>query len=198
MFPYWQKAILISLVLAISVPTSTADRRGSRRDLNSGDREKYLRDLCSGTQNPDACWKNLKSPLQRLENSSDKDIAKGVLDLARAKSKEIRDKLNQWYKASNDENLKKKYHFCSIKYNEVERRLGKALEDLSTNDRRKGWYEIDDSQYDVDVCMRQFGRDSSDPGHVGNREFEVYLDVVRAAAERLEGYNRPDYARNLH
>lgn len=122
-----------------------------------------------------------------------------MIDLARAKSKEIREKLNQWHRDSNDENLKKKYYLCLENYNDVDRNLEKSLKNLGSDDYRKIWAQIDDSQGELDECKREFGSGSYDPAHVGdrNRELGVYLDVVRVAAERLEGYYRDD-ARYLH
>ncbi|KAH6764453.1 hypothetical protein C2S52_013398 [Perilla frutescens var. hirtella] len=200
MDPCWRKMIFIAVILAITIPISSGHRSRSRRldNSNKDDIEKYLRDLCSETDKPDMCWNILKSELHKFDNDSDDiDIIDGVIELAIEKSKEIRDKLDQWFSDSNDENLKKKYHSCSKNYNEVDRNLEEAHRNLDSDDYRRIFDQIDDAEDELDKCKQEFGSDSFDPGHVRDRnnELVLYLDIVRAAADCLEDYD-PDKDHN--
>ncbi|KAH6795829.1 hypothetical protein C2S51_036815 [Perilla frutescens var. frutescens] len=189
----WRKMIFIAVILAIAIPISSGHRRRSRRldDSNKDDTEKYLRGLCSETDKPDMCWNILKSELHKFDDDSyDIDIIDGVIELAIEKSKEIRDKLDQWFSDSNDENLKKKYHSCLKNYNEVDRNLEEAYRNLDSDDYRRISDQIDDAEDELDKCKQEFGSDSFDPGHVEDRnnELGLYLDIVRVAADCLEDY----------
>ncbi|KAG6398142.1 hypothetical protein SASPL_139595 [Salvia splendens] len=190
MVSYLQKLLFIALTIATAVPFSTSHRKRSRKShgSNSGDNtEKYLRDLCSETDRSDVCWNILRSEVRRFDSGGDRDIAGGVIDLAIAKSKEIHGKLRKWHKDSDDKKLKEKYHLCSENYNDVFRDLKEAVKKLGSDDYREILDEIDDAEDELDECRQLFGSGSFDPGHVEDRndELGVYLDVVRAAADRL-------------
>lgn len=177
--------IFIALTIAIAVPSSTSHRRRSRRsnDPDSDNTEQYLRDLCSETDKSDVCWNILKSELRRFDDCDDRDITDGVIDLAKAKSETIRDQLSQWYRDSNDDRLKEKYHLCSENYNDVYGDLEEASRNLGLDDYRKISDQVEDAEDKLDECRREFGSDSFDPGHVGdrNKELGLYLDIVGAA-----------------
>ncbi|KAH6777849.1 hypothetical protein C2S51_009161 [Perilla frutescens var. frutescens] len=182
--------IFIAVILAIAIPNSTCHRRRrSRRSdfLNRHDTEQNLRDLCSRTNRSDVCLNILKSELHRFDNSDDRDIVDGVIDLATEKSKVIGEQLDQWFRDSNDDNLKEKYHSCSDSYNDVERNLQEMHRNLDSDDYRRISSQIDDAEERLKECKREFGSNSFDPGHVGDRnnELKLYLDMVRAASDRL-------------
>ncbi|XP_057812147.1 uncharacterized protein LOC131026319 [Salvia miltiorrhiza] len=189
MVSYLQKMMFIALTIAIAVPYSRSHRRRSH-DSDSNNTEQYLRDLCSETDRSDVCWNILKSELRRFDDCDDRDISDGVIDLAKEKSKVIRDQLKQWHTDSNDDSLKEKYHLCWENYNDVYRDLQEASKNLGSDDYKKISDQIDDAEDELDECRREFGPGSFDPGHVEDRnnELEIYLDVVRAAADRLEDY----------
>lgn len=186
--------ILIALILAITIPISSAHRRRRRRshhDHNSDssdETEHSLRDLCSETDRSDACWDILKPEIRRFDGSDDGDIADHVIDLAADKSKEIRDKLKQWHSDSDNDELKKKYHSCSKNYNDVDHSLKEARKNLDSD-------QVEEAEKELEKCEREFDGDSFDPAHVGdrNKELRLYLDMVRVASDRLENYDQEEY-----
>lgn len=178
MCSYWQKKILIliiiTLILTIAIPISSAHKRRSK------DAEKYIiRDLCSKTEDSDKCWNILK---HKFNHSDERDIANNVIELAIAKSKEIRE---QWFSYSKNDNLKLKYRSCWKNYNEVDRNIVQAQRNLDSDDYRNISDQIDDAQGESDKCRQVF---EYDPTRVGdpNHEFGLYLDMVRVAVDRLE------------
>ncbi|XP_057811527.1 pectinesterase inhibitor-like [Salvia miltiorrhiza] len=191
MASYSQKTIFIALILAMAAPISTSHRRRWRRSDREWNSEQYLRDLCSETDRSDVCWNILRSELHRFD---DGDIAAGVIDLAVAKSKAIGDQLNQWYRDSNDDRMKNKYHSCSKNYDDVDRNLEQAQRNLDSDDNRRISDQIDDAEEELEECRREFGSGSFDPGHVEDRnnELRLYLDMVRVAVNRLEDYYDSD------
>lgn len=196
MASHLQKAIVITLILAIAIPISTAHRRrrGRRSD---DDTEKYLRDICSGTDRSDDCWNILKSELHRFHGDSNgRGVVNAVIELAIAKSKEIRDKLDRWFSDSDNDELKEKYHSCSENYDDGERSLEKARRDLDdSDDCGRISDKINGAGEELEKCKRVFGSDSFDPAHVGdrNKELQLYLDIVRAAADRgVDEYKKYD------
>lgn len=172
------------LIIPLILTSSMGHREGQRR---SKDTEHYLRDLCSQTDRPDLCWKNLKPELHRFHNSDDRGVADGVIGLAIAKSKETRGELNHWFSDSDNDKLKEKYHSCSENYNDASRQLEKVRKDLDSDDHRKMSEEIRDAEEILNKCRRVFGEDSFDPGHVGdqNNELGVFLDIIRVAVAHL-------------
>lgn len=192
MVSFWQNTLLIALIVAISIPSSTSEiEKWRRRYEDSDDTERYLRDLCSETDNSDVCWDFVKPELHRFDDSDDVEIIDGVIDLAREKSEKIYDQLNQWYKDEKDEKLKKKYHSCSKNYKEIGHNLEKVQKKLDSDDVEKILKKIDKAGEKLDKCRKEFEGGSFDRGHVGDRndELKVYLDLVRVAAGDLEGYN---------
>lgn len=194
-FSYRQKLFIsITLILTIAIPITTAHRRRSRRSQHDSfsdsvpDSEQCLRDLCSDTERPDVCSTILKSESNRFENSDDRDVAGGVIDLAIARSNEIRDTLEQWFTDSTDDSVKDKYRTCSENYGDVGRNLEEARRSLDSDDYRRISVGVADGEDELEKCRREFETESFDPGHVADRvsEIRVYLDMVKAAADRLE------------
>ncbi|KAH6764433.1 hypothetical protein C2S51_015682 [Perilla frutescens var. frutescens] len=179
------------------MPVSTSHKRRSRRrsnDSDSDDTEQTLRDLCSEIDKSDMCWNILKSELHRFSDSNDRDIFDGVIDLAIEKSKEIHEKINQWFSNSNNDKLKDKYNSCSKNYNDIDRNLEEARKNLDSDHYQKISDQINGAREKLNKCKHEFGADSFDPAHVRDRNNEIglYLDMVRAAEDRLEDYDDDD------
>lgn len=172
--------IFIALIFTIAIPISMGHREKSET-------EKDLRDLCSQTNRSKECWKIIKSELTRFNDNDYRSVAGVIIDLAIAKSDDIHEKLNQLYKDSRDDTLKDKYISCSKNYNDANRNLVVAKRNLDSDDYRYIPVQIDDAVQELKSCRRGFDRDSFDPAHIRNRnkEFGLYLDVVKVATDRL-------------
>lgn len=183
MASYWQKKIfIIALILAIAIPISTARRRRSK------DADKYLRDLCSKTDDSKKCWNILEPKSHQFADPDERDVANVVIELAIAKSKEIRDKLGQRsFSDSDNGKLKQKYRSCSKNYNEIDRNLELAQRSLDSDDYRNISDQIDDAGEELKRCRLDFVADPLDPSYIGdpNTEFGLYLDMVRVSVGRL-------------
>lgn len=184
----------IALILVIAVPSSTSETEKRIRSERSDDTEQYLRDICSETDNSDVCWNLIEPELHRFDKTDDEEIIDGVIDLAREKSKEVQEQLDNWYKDSKDDKLKKKYHSCSKNYKNIEHDLEKVQKILDSDDYDKIWDKIDNAGEKLDKCRKEFEEGSFDPGYVEDRnnELKVYLDLVRVAAGDLEDSNHED------
>lgn len=192
----WQNTLLIALIVAISIPSSTSEiAKWRRRTDDSDDTERYLRDLCSETDNSDECWDIVKPEVHRFEHSDDGEIINRMIDLARERSEKIYDQLNDWYKDCKDEKLKKKYHSCSKNYKEIGKNLEKVQKNLDSDDVEKILKKIDKAGEKLDKCREEFKEGSFDRGHHvrdRNDELKVYMDLVRSAASDFEGYYDED------
>ncbi|KAH6820327.1 hypothetical protein C2S53_016991 [Perilla frutescens var. hirtella] len=189
MASHLQKITFIALLLTIGIPLSTGDRERSRRLKHSNDTEQHLRDLCSETKRSDECWNILKSALNKFHDNSDDQyfMASVVTDLAITKSKEIYDRVYQYYSNSNDDGLKKKYFSCSKNYYNANCNLVLARRNLEYDEYPNISDELDDVEEELKICRQNFREESFDAGRVKgqNEEFGLYVDIVRAAAGRL-------------
>ncbi|KAH6820326.1 hypothetical protein C2S53_016990 [Perilla frutescens var. hirtella] len=187
--------IFIAFILAIAIPISTGHRRrhGWRRSDNT---QQCLKDLCSEIDRSDECWNILKSESHEFDDSDEKGIAKGVIDMAIAKSKEIHDRLNHYHSDSRDDKLKEKYHACSKNYNNASRNLVVVRRNLDSGDHYRNIHvQLDGAKEELKKCKREFREGRFDPGHVGdrNKELGIYLDIVRVATDRLARDNDRDH-----
>ncbi|KAK4440307.1 hypothetical protein Salat_0365600 [Sesamum alatum] len=175
-----QKIISIALILVIAIPSSLGRRERSETETD-------LRDLCSETRKPKQCRKIIKSQFSIFEETDSRSVAGAVIDLAVAKADEIHDKLNQLYQDSGDDKLKEKYISCSKNYNDAHRNLDLAKRNLDSNDYQNIPVQVDDTLEELKSCRHEFRKDSFDPAHIRNRnkEFGVYVDIVKVAADRL-------------
>ncbi|KAL8033890.1 hypothetical protein ABFX02_13G185400 [Erythranthe guttata] len=191
---YLHRIIFVALVVAIAVPSSLGRRE--RSDL-----ENDLRDLCSQTNKTKKCWNIIKSEFSRFSDADgNKGVAGVVIDLAIAKSDEIHDKLNQLYDDSKNDELKEKYLSCSKNYNDASRNLDLARRNLDSDDYRNISVQIDDTSDELKSCRHEFKKDSFDPAHIRNRnkEFKIYVEIVKVATDRLLQENDPQPEGNIN
>ncbi|KAL2244559.1 pectinesterase inhibitor [Sesamum indicum] len=174
------KILSIALLMLISVPSSLGRPQKSETETD-------LRDLCSNTRKPKQCWKIIKPQLSSFDVTDSRSVAGAVIDLAVAKAQEIHDKLNQLFQDSRDDKLKEKYISCSKNYNDANRNLDLAKRNLDSNDYQNIPVQVDDTLEELKSCRHEFDKDSFDPAHIKNRnkEFGVYVDIVKVATDRL-------------
>ncbi|KAL1537592.1 pectinesterase inhibitor-like [Salvia divinorum] len=187
----YKKLILITLILTITIPISTAHRRGWRRrspKRGDGNAEQFLRDICSKHEKADACLSLIKAEPRLFDHSNSVDAVSNVIDLALEKTDAFGDQLKQWYNDTNDGKVREKYGSCSENYDDVSVYLKNAQRDFDSDDYRRTTDRVDDAKRELKKCGRVFGSGSIDPGHVENRnnEIRIYLDIIRAATTRLD------------
>ncbi|KAG8384141.1 hypothetical protein BUALT_Bualt04G0087400 [Buddleja alternifolia] len=159
------KIIGIVLLFAFAIPTALCHEDDS-------DIETILRDLCSQIERSKECVDIIKSELSRFEDSNCKDVAGPVMDLAKEKAEQIRDKLKELHEDSNDDKLKKKYQSCSSNYNDVSRDLDMAKKSFDSNDYQNIPEQVDDTEEELQSCMKEFDEGAFDPAHVRDRNEE--------------------------
>ena len=192
MASYSKKLILITLILTITIPISTAHRRRwGRRSPSRGDdknAEQFLRDICSNHEKADACLSLIKGDPRLFDNSNSADAVSDVIDLALEKINAFGEQLNKWYEDTNDNTIRERYGSCAENYDDVRAHIEDAKRDFGSDDLRSVADRVDEARDELDRCKRVFGPGSIDPGHVENRnnEIGIYLDIVRAAATRLD------------
>ena len=165
MASYLHKTILIALILAITIPISSARYR--IKSKTSNDVVQQLRDHCS--------------------ESDSVSIADCTISVAMQKAEAFSDELYKWYKDTNDVKWKEKYRLCSKNYIEVDRNLKMARRSLDSDDYRIISDQIDDAREELDKCKCEIGPSLFEPGHVvdRNNELGLYLIFARAATGRL-------------
>ncbi|KAL1537591.1 pectinesterase inhibitor-like [Salvia divinorum] len=193
MASFTQKLILITLILAVAIPISTAHRRRWRRRSPSRGRgddnaEQFLRDICSRHEKADACLSLIKADPRLFDNSDNAGAVSDVIDLALEKTGAFAEQLNKWYEDTNDSSIRERYGSCAESYDDVRDRLEDAKRDVGSDDFRSVGDRADEARDVLERCERVFGPGSIDPGHVENRnnEIRIYLDIVRAATTRLD------------
>lgn len=191
MASYSQKLILITLILTITIPISTAHRRrwGRRSpSRDDDDAEQFLRDICSSHEKADTCLSLIKGDPRLFDNSNSADAVSDVIDLALEKINAFGEQLNKWYEDTNDDSIRDRYRTCAENYDDVRAHIKDARSDFGSDDFRSVADRVDEARDELERCNRVFGAGSIDPGHVGNRnnEIGIYLDIVRAATTRLD------------
>lgn len=187
-----KKIIFVALIITITVPTSMCNREGWRRsDETDKNTEQYLIDLCSQTNRSNDCWKILKPESYRFNGSDEKTAIEAVIDLAANKSKIIHDRLNKLYTDSRNEQLKEKYITCSKNYNDVNRNLVVARQNVDSKNHKSISVQLKDAVEELKSCEREFEWGSFDPAHIGdrNKELGLYLDIVSVAAKSFRNHN---------
>ncbi|KAH6796127.1 hypothetical protein C2S51_037113 [Perilla frutescens var. frutescens] len=195
MASYFKNIIYVALILTVAIPISTSHREKWRRsDEPKTDTKGYLRDLCSKTNKSNECWKILKPELYRFSDSSDKNIASIVMDMAKAKSNEVHDKLNHYYSDSKNDELKDKYTSCSKNYNDINRNLIVTERDLDSDNYANIPVQINDASEELKNCMQEFEKDSFDPAHIRdrNKELGLYLEIVWLTMDRMKNEHDND------
>lgn len=207
-----QKMLLIALILSIAIPISIGHRENSQNESDSGDDSepesdddgyysdpgidvggddseigRYLRDLCSDTKKSNQCWKIIKPEINRFTDTDINNVAGIVIDLAREKSNEIKEKLNQLHQESRDDALKDKYISCSRNYNDASHDLETAKGNLDSDDYQRIQDRVKDVAKELKSCKHQFGKKSYDPAHIWdrNKEFGRYVEIVKTATKRF-------------
>ncbi|KAK4440313.1 hypothetical protein Salat_0366200 [Sesamum alatum] len=173
--------VSIALMFAIAVPSSMGHKQKSEL-------EKALRDLSSETTKPEESWKILNSEFSRFNGSDRRGVLAVVIDLAIAKGNELHGRLNRLFEeASFDDKLKYEYISCSKNYNDAIRNLNLAKRSLDPNHYWNLRIQVDDTVQELQSCIHEYDKDLVDPQHFRNRnkEFEVYIDIVKVAADRL-------------
>lgn len=187
-----KRIIFVALIITIAVPTSMCSREGWRRsDDSDKNTEQFLRDLCSQTNRSSDCWKILKPESYRFNGSDNKTAVEAVIDLAANKSKIIHDRLNKLYVDSGNEQLKEKYISCSKNYNDVNRNLVVAQQDIDSNNHVSIRIQLKDAVEELESCEKEFESGSFDPAHIGdrNKELRLYLDIVSVASKSFANRN---------
>ncbi|KAG6392146.1 hypothetical protein SASPL_146357 [Salvia splendens] len=193
MASYSQKLILITLILTITIPISTAHRRrwGRRSPSRRGgddNAEQFLRDICSSHEKADTCLSLIKGDPRLFDNSNSVDAVNDVIDLALEKINAFGEQLNKWYEDTNDDSIRGRYRTCAENYDDVRAHVEDAERDFGSDDFRSVADRVDEARDELERCKQVFGPGSIDPGHVENRnnEIEIYLDIVRDATTRLD------------
>ncbi|KAL6567204.1 hypothetical protein OROGR_000872 [Orobanche gracilis] len=179
-----RRIILIALISMIAISPSL----GRKEKESSSEMEKYLRDLCSKTNETKECWAIIKRDLTKFNDTDPRKVADTIIVLAKTKGEEIHEELDRLFEGSRDDQLKYKYGLCSKNYSDAIRDLYFARRDLELSDDRNIPIQIDDALEELTSCGVRFGKDSFDPAHIRNRnkEFGVYVQIVKAATERLQ------------
>ncbi|KAG8370073.1 hypothetical protein BUALT_Bualt14G0079700 [Buddleja alternifolia] len=186
-YSLYRTILFIALFVAFTIPSSLCHKD----DSNS---ETILRDLCSRIERSKECVDIIKSELSRFEDSGCNDVAGPVIDLAREKAEQIRDMLNKLHEDSNDDKLKEKYLSCSSNYNDAGRNLDLAKRSFDSNDHRSIPEQVNDTEEELESCRREFDEGAFDPAHIRdrNKEFEVYVDLLKVTIDRLLAGDQPD------
>ncbi|KAL0442360.1 UNVERIFIED_CONTAM: hypothetical protein Slati_1958700 [Sesamum latifolium] len=158
---------------------------GSPRKIRNGNRPQ--RSLLQH-QEAQTVLENHQTELSSFGETDSRSVAGAVIGLAVAKAQEIHDRLNQLYQDSGDDKLKEKYTSCSKNYNDANRNLYLAKTNLDSNDFQNIPVQMDDTLEELKSCRHEFDKDSFDPAHIRNRnkEFGVYVDIVKVATDRLQ------------
>ncbi|GFQ04469.1 hypothetical protein PHJA_002590800 [Phtheirospermum japonicum] len=176
----YYRIILIALISVIAISPSLGHNKNSEV-------EKYLRDICSKTNESKWSWEIIKSELHQFNDTDPRKIADTIIVLAKTKGEQIHVELNRLYEGSRDGKLIYKYGSCSKNYSDAIRNLYLARRDIELNTDRNIVFEIDDAFEELNSCGLQFDNDSFDPAHIRNRirEFRVYLQIVKVATDSL-------------
>ncbi|GFQ08858.1 hypothetical protein PHJA_003029800 [Phtheirospermum japonicum] len=160
---------------------------GHKEISKSSEVEKYLRDISSKTNESKRSWEIIKPELSKFRDADPRKIADTIIVLAKTKGEEIHKELNRLYEASRDDKLIYKYGSCSKNYNDANRNLYLARRDIELKTDRNIPIQINDTFEELNSCELQFDNDSFDPAHIRdrNREFRVYLQIVKVATDGL-------------
>ncbi|KAL8512978.1 hypothetical protein ACS0TY_019223 [Phlomoides rotata] len=221
MASFFQRMILVTLVLTISIPISICHRERLKNKCDCGDDSEpdhincgddsepdidddredseignYLRDICSDTEKPKQCWKIIKAEITRFTDTDSRNVAGIAVDLAIAKSTEIKDQLNQFNQKPAESALKVKYAFCLNSYNDAKHNLETVKGNIYTcGNCGNISTRVDNVTHDLTSCKERFDETGFDPANIRDRNkgFGHYVDIVRAAISRFlrenDGYN---------
>ncbi|KAL6502191.1 hypothetical protein OROHE_024784 [Orobanche hederae] len=93
-----RRIILIALISMIAISPSL----GRKEKEASSKMEKYLRDLCSKTNETKECWAIIKRDLTKFNDTDPRKIANTTIVLAKTKGEEIHEELDRLYEGSRD------------------------------------------------------------------------------------------------
>ncbi|KAL8512979.1 hypothetical protein ACS0TY_019224 [Phlomoides rotata] len=209
MASFLQRIILVTLVLTIAIPISIGHKEKSNNksdlwgddsepDIDCGDDPesdiedsevgRYLKDICSDTENPKHCWKIIKPEISRFTDTDSRNFAGIIVDLAIEKSCEIKNQLDQLNQESTEDALKVKYGVCINNYNDAKQSLQIAKGNINSGgDCGDISAQVDNVKQDLKNCEEEFLEGSLDPALIRDRnnEFEHYVEIVRAATNRF-------------
>lgn len=189
----FHKIIILVIIFTIAIPISMSksdwddDSPSKIASTNDSKIERYLKDLCSNTTDPKQSWKIIKPEIVRFTDTDIRNVTGVVIDLAIEKSRAIHDILYQLYAVCREiyelKPCKDKAKSCMKNYTYANHYLQIARSYLNFNFGEIPNY-VDYVEGELKSCINDFRDKTLDSTGImdRNKEFENYLEIVRAAA----------------